>query len=128
MSILSAETAVAIAVAHQEIARGEKLLGDVCKSLKERNGRGFGVSAESDLRDVFGRRQNSLQLGIPSGSNGHQICDMSYDLAVPVIEAHINNKRAQLAALSLKAKAELSLADQNRAGPTPADTLGNDAT
>lgn len=107
MSIISAATAVEIAVAHQEIARGEKLLADVRKSLEERNGRGFGVSAESDLRDVFGRRANSLQLGVPSGNTGHSICEVSYDLAVPVIEAHINNKRAQLQALSLKAKAEL---------------------
>lgn len=109
MTILSAETAVAIAVAHQEIARGEKLLADVKLSLDERNGRTkFGVSAETDLRDVFGRRRNSLQLGIPSGNNAHQICDMSYDLAIPVIEAHINNKRSELAALSLKARSELS--------------------
>lgn len=105
--IISAETAVAIAVAHQEIARGQKLLEDVKKSLAERKGRGFGVDAESDLRDVFGRRANSLQLGVPSGNNGHMICDMSYDLAVPVIEAHIANKRSELAALSLKAKSEL---------------------
>ena len=112
MSILSAETAVAIAVTHQEIARGEKLLGDVKVALDERNQRTpFGVTAESDLRDVFGRRQNSLQLGIPSGKSGHQICDMSYDLAIPVIEAHIANKRSELRALSLKARAELQDGD-----------------
>lgn len=107
-AILSAQTAVAIAVAHQEIARGENLLADVKKAIAERDGKTpFGVTAESDLRDVFGRRANSLQLGVPSGSNGHKICDMSYDLAIPVIEAHIANKRAELCALSMKARAEL---------------------
>jgi len=112
MAILSAETAVAIAVAHQEIARGEKLLADVQKAVNERNERTpFGVTAESDLRDVFGRRRNSLQLGVPSGSSGHQICEMSYDLAVPVIEAHIANKRSELRALSMKARAELQDGD-----------------
>lgn len=111
--ILSADTAVAIAVAHQEIARGVNLLADVRKSIAERNGRGeFGVSAESDLRDVFGRRRNSLQLGISSGDTSHRICDMSYDLAVPVIEVHIANKRSELQALSVKAKAELTTTDQ----------------
>lgn len=106
--ILSAETAVQIAVSHQEIARGEKLLADVKASLEKRKGNGFGINADTDLRDVFGRRQNSLQLGVPSGNSGHQICDMSYELAVPVIEAHIANKRSELAALSMKARAELT--------------------
>lgn len=109
MNILSAETALAIAIAHQEIERGENLLADVRKALAEREGRTpFGEKAESDLRDVFGRRHHSLQLGIPSGSSGHKICGMSYDLAVPVIEAHIANERARLKALSLKALAELT--------------------
>ena len=105
--LITGATAVRIAVAYQEIARGEKLLGDVRKCLDERGKHGHQIVADQDLSDVFGRRQRSLQLGIPSGTNGHQICDMSYDLALPIIEAHIANKRAEVAALSILAKSEL---------------------
>lgn len=109
--LISANTAVAIAVAYQEIARGEKLLADVEKCIKERQGRtNFGVTAETDLRDVFGRRQNSLQLGVPSGPGSHQICDLSYDLARPIINAHIASQKAALEALCLTARAEMEAA------------------
>ena len=107
---ISPNTAVAIAYAHQEIARGEKLLTDVKQCLEERTKRW--PDAELDLRDVFGRRHNSLQLGIPQGSNGHQICDLSYELAVPIIEAHIAAKRSELKALSLKARNEVDATEE----------------
>ena len=105
MGLISKDTAVNIAVSYQEIALGEKLLADVRQTLDARRDR-FS-DADTDLRDVFGRRANSLQLGVPSGNNGHQICDLSYDLAVPIIEAHIASQRAKLAALSALAKTEL---------------------
>lgn len=107
MGTISKDTAVGIAVAYQEIARGENLLTEVRKALDERAGRMTANDVDSDLRDVFGRRQNSLQLGVPRGNNGHTICDLSYDLAVPIIEAHISNQRAKLAALSALARSEL---------------------
>ena len=105
MTVISKATAIAIAVAYQEIERGEKLLADVHSCISERRER-LAKGAE-DLRDAFGHRQRSLTLGVPSGDNGHRLCDVSYELAVPVIEAHIANKRSQLSALSLKAKTEL---------------------
>lgn len=106
MGLVSKDTAVKIAIAYQEIERGEGLLKDVREALDSRTKRGHG-DKDTDLRDVFGRRQNSLQLGVPSGSNGHRLCDLSYDLAVPIIEAHIAQQKTQLAALSILAATEL---------------------
>ena len=116
MTIVSAETAIAIALAHQEIKRGENLLADVRKSIEERDARPFYADAKGDLiRDAFGRRRNSLELGVPSGENSHRLCDLSYDLAVPIIEAHIMNKRSEVKALSIKARTEI---DQNASTPS----------
>ena len=112
MGNISKDTAWNIAVAYQEIERGETLLEDVRTALATRkDGKWAKDGHEPDLRDVFGSRQRSLQLGVPSGENGHKICGVSYDLAVPIIEAHIANERARLAALSLRARTELDSQD-----------------
>lgn len=104
MGLITKDTAMGIALAYQEIERGEKLLADVRKGLADRKERWN--SADSDIKDVFGHRHRELTLGIPSGSNGHQLCGVSYELAVPVIEAHIAKSRAQLSALSSLAVVE----------------------
>ncbi len=97
--MISPETARAIAYAHREIEVAEKLLADITESLSRRE--------LPDIRDAFGRRQGGLQLGVPSSENGHRLFNVEWSLAKPVIEAHIANQRAQVAALNEKARAEL---------------------
>lgn len=104
---LSRETATDIAVIHRDIEAAEKLLADVRAAIDR--------FAQVDIRDVFGRRQNALELGIPSSDNGRRILQVPYDLAIPIIEATIAGHRAKLAALDEKAKAELLGAAQEEA-------------
>lgn len=104
MGLITKDTAMGIALAYQEIERGEKLMADVRKGLADRKERWGGDNA--DIRDAFGHRHRELQLGVPSGQTGHQLCGVSYELAVPVIEAHIAKMHAQLSALSALATVE----------------------
>lgn len=102
MPAITQQTATDIALAWREIEAGEKLLAEIEATL-DRHSR-----SDADIRDVFGRRQHELQLGVPSGDSGHRLYGVSFNLAVPVIEAHIANCRAKLSALTLKAVAEAS--------------------
>lgn len=97
--MITLETARDIAFAYREIEVAEKLLAEIIETLWRRD--------TPDLRDAFGRRANGLQLGVPSGSNGQRLFDVPWEIARPVIEAHIAQKRAIIATLSEKARIEL---------------------
>lgn len=97
--MITKQTAYDIWIAYDEIAKGEKLLAD----MEEQRQRGEAIN----LRDSFGRPR-PLQLGIPSGDNAHRLFDVQPALAVEVIKAHIANKRAELASIQQRARAELS--------------------
>ena len=97
---ITKETAHKIALAYREVETGEKLLAEIKEALGRREA--------PDVRDVFGRHQGGLQLGVPSGSNGHRLFDVEWSLAAPIIEAHIAKQRAIITALSETARAELS--------------------
>ena len=100
--MITKETCAAIWSAYREIEAGEKLLNDM-KAERER------VQADRHaptLRDAFGHVRQ-LQLGIPSGENGHRLLDVSPVLAESVIRAHIENKRAELAEANERARIEL---------------------
>jgi hypothetical protein len=100
MPLISKTTAMDIALAYREIETAEELLAELRKTLS--------ATADSpDLRDVFGRPRGALQLGIPSGRDGHRLFDVPFSLAIPVIEAHIAHHRARLAAMTEKARFEL---------------------
>lgn len=86
-----------IAYAYREVDISEKLLAEIAEAIDRRQ--------PPDVRDDFGRRQTGLQLGAPSGS-GHRLFDVPWSLAKPVIEAHLANQRAIIAALSEKARIE----------------------
>ena len=96
---ISAETAIAIARAHREIEAATELLNKVEEARRNHS--------EPDIRDAFGRMRG-CQLGVPSGESSHRILDLSWSLALPIIQAHISEKRAAVTALSEKARAELS--------------------
>lgn len=100
--LVSFETARDIAFAYREIESGEKLLADLAAA--------HGRYQPPDIRDAFGRRQDGLTLGVPSGDSSRTMYQVSWSLAVPVVEAHVANARAKLAALSQKAAAEIALA------------------
>ncbi|MGX7709272.1 hypothetical protein [Methylobacterium sp. Gmos1] len=100
MTLISKETATDIAFAYREIETAEKLLTQICEAL----GRG----RSPDIRDAFGHQQGGLQLGVPHGDNGHRLFNVPWRLAKPIIEAHIAEKRACVAALTEKARAEMA--------------------
>jgi hypothetical protein len=99
--MITAETALEIAYAYREIETAEKLLAEITNEFTKR------LKDPPDIRDAFGRRQEGLQLGVPSGSNGHRLYNVPWSLAKPVIEAHIANQKAIVAALCEKARTEL---------------------
>lgn len=105
--MITIETATDIAMAHREIEAAEKLLADIEGAVDR--------FATKDIRDAFGRRQDGLQLGVPSGENGHRLFTVSWKLARPVIEAHIAECRSRLDALAMKAGHELSEAATRKA-------------
>lgn len=100
MALISKETATDIAFAYREIETAEKLLSEIVEALDKRQ--------SPDIRDAFGRPQGGLQLGVPSGDNGHRLFNVPWCLAKPIIEAHIAEKRACVAALTAKAQSEMA--------------------
>ena len=98
---ISKETAQRIGLAYREAETAELLLKDIRDALLRREA--------PDIRDAFGRRQDGLQLGVPSGRGGHQLFNVEWSLAVPIIEARIAKQKAIIAALSETARAELAL-------------------
>lgn len=101
--MITQQTAAEIWHAYRDIEAGEKLLADM-KEIRERQN--LDKTAPT-IKDGFGRPRH-LQLGIPSGENGHRILDLSPVLAESVIRAHIHNKRAELAEVQEKARIEIS--------------------
>lgn len=97
--MLTSETAYRIAVAYKEIESGEQLLADVHDAMKR--------VAATDIRDAFGRPVRRLEMAIPSGDKSRRLLHVEYELAVPVIEAHIAQMRARLKALNEIARAEV---------------------
>lgn len=97
--LISKETAWKIACAYQEIETATKLLAEIEEALSHRE--------EPDIRDAFGRRQNGLQLGVPSGNSSQRLFNVPWPLARPVIEAHIAQQRAIIAALCEQARIDL---------------------
>lgn len=102
MTAISKQTATDIAMAYREVETAEKLLADVRATASQ--------IGSKDIRDVFGRPQHGLQLGVPSGDTGQRLFNVPYSLAVPIIEAHIAHHRAVISALTEKAKLEMSTA------------------
>lgn len=95
---ISRETAYDIACAYREIKRAEELLSKVEDAISRYE--------DVDIRDDFGRKAGGLQLGIPSGASSTTLFNVPWSLARPVIQTHIAEQKAQLAALNEKAIAE----------------------
>lgn len=108
--MISKDTAMDIALAYREVETAEKLLAEITEAISRREA--------PDIRDAFGRHQGGLQLGVPSGNNGHRLFNVPWEICKPVIETHIASHRARIAVLTEKAKVEI-------AGVIPTDTSGD---
>ena len=102
--MITKETCAAIWGAYREIETAEKLLAD----MQAERDKQFGEEDKyaPTLKDAFGRARH-LQLGIPSGGNGHRLFDVSPSLADSVIRVHIEKKRAELVEANERARIEL---------------------
>ena len=104
--MISMQTAADMAIAYREIEVAEKLLDEIKEAIAK--------AEVPDIRDVFGRRQRALQLGVPSGEMSHRLFSVPYDIAVPVLEATIASHRAALTALNHKAALEIARVETDR--------------
>lgn len=97
--MITRETATDIARLHADIEACEKLANEMREAVAKME--------PLDIRDVFGRRINHIQMGVRSGENSQRIFYVPADLAVVVIDATIASHKAKLEALGQKAKAEI---------------------
>ena len=96
--MLTRGTATDMAMIYREIECAEQLLADVHAAIDK--------FVQVDIRDAFGRRCDTLELGIPSGDRSRRILQVPYQLAIPIIEATMANHHARLKALNEKARVE----------------------
>lgn len=96
---ITMETAASVWKAHREIETATKLLAELRDKKK------FGD--DPNPLDAFGRHR-PYTLGVPHGGNGHQLVDLSPELALHIIEAHITRKQTELVEACVRAALELS--------------------
>lgn len=106
--MITQTTASVIWSAYREIEAAEKLLSD----MSDERAKPFRVDDKfaPTLKDAFGRNQH-LQLGIPSGDNGHRLFQVRPELAESVIRAHIGQMKAKLIEANECARVELNAAE-----------------
>lgn len=109
--MISAQTATDIALAYREIATAEKLLAELSDAMDRRK--------VPDLRDAFGRIQDGLQLGVPSGDMSQRMFNVPWSVVKPVIELHIAHHKARIQTLNMTAAAELAASAMSAVGQDP---------
>lgn len=97
---ISKQTAMDIALAYREVEAAETLLAEITEAISKRQ--------SPDIRDAFGRHCDGLELGVPTGRSSRRIFNVPWPMAKPIIETHIAQQRAVIAALSEKARIEIS--------------------
>lgn len=98
--MITAQTAMDIALAYREVDTAEKLIADIKETIARRE--------QPDIRDSFGRLTGGLELGVPSSGNSRRCFMVDWALALPIMEAHVAKQKALIFALSEKAGAELA--------------------
>ena len=101
--MITQKTAELIWQAYREIAAGEKLLTDMAEIRESETVDKYAPT----LTDAFGCRRH-LQLGIPTGENGHRLFNVSPVLAEACIRSHIEQKRLELVEANEIARIELN--------------------
>ena len=99
--MITVDTALQIARAYREIEVARELL----KTIRE----GRDKFCAPDIRDAFGRPQRGLELGIPTSDTSRRCMNVEWELAEPIILAHIARQESILIALSAVAARELDL-------------------
>ena len=105
--MLSRETCEKVWHCHREIEAANKLLEEVIGVIKINKEKSH-LEMPKGLKDTWGR-QTELELGVPSGENSKRLFRVSFDLAEPVIKAHIAKKEAELKELNEIAKMEFGV-------------------
>ena len=103
--MITQKTAERIWNAYREIGAAEKILADM-KEVREAEYSRPDKHAAT-LKDAFGRVRH-LELGVPSGENGHRLFRVAPDLAESVVRAHIAKQEAELVEANESARLELS--------------------
>lgn len=107
--MISKETCEEIWHCHREIETAENLIVQI-EELIKKNKEDYNSRQHAEkLKDVFGRERN-FELRVPNGENSKRLFGVSYDLAVPVITAHIASKKARIVELNEIARLELGSA------------------
>lgn len=114
--MITQETASTIWSAYREIEAAEKILADMAEE-RAKPFRDDDKHAPT-LKDAFGRNQH-LQLGIPSSSNGHRLFQVRPELAESVILAHIGQMKAELIEANECARVELNASNAKLSGQPP---------
>lgn len=99
--MITKETAAKIYFCHEQIENCKKLISDMAETLK--------IDSEKEtpqLSNAFGEKAG-LQLGVPSGMGSHRLFGVNAELAVKIIEKHIEEKTIRLNELMAIAKIEL---------------------
>ena len=97
---ITIETAAAIWKAPREIDTATKMRADIRDKKK--------WGEDPNPLDAFGRRR-PYTLGVPSGGdNSHKLVDVSPELALHIVEAHITRKQTELVEVCARAALELS--------------------
>lgn len=99
--MITKETAVKIWSCHEGIENAQKLINDMAEVLKANS-----EKTAPRLSNAFGDRVG-LQLGVPSGESSHRIFNVNPDLAIQIIEKHIEEQQQRLTELMAIAKIEL---------------------
>jgi hypothetical protein len=98
--MITKETAVKIWNCYNEIESAETIIKDLAESSKK------SPDEAPSLRNAFGERCG-LQLGVPSGSNGHQLFGVNLELSIKIVQKHIEEKEQKLQELKAIATLEL---------------------
>jgi len=100
--MITKETCVKIFNCHNEIEKSKKLISEMAEKLEKDK-----EKTVPTFDNAFGE-QRGLQLGVPSGDNGHWLYNISFDLSVKVIEEHIRTNEKRLEELMTIARIELN--------------------
>ncbi len=98
--MITKDTARLIFNAYSEIDKGKKLLKDFKDQIK--------TSGSLELKDAFGYPAE-IQMGIPAGPSSQRLFNVPKEIAIDVIERHIEGQKEELKRLKVVAKQELDL-------------------
>jgi len=90
---------------YREIQVGEELLKTMEEEIARHKTEGRNPAALT-VKDSWGR-ERELQLGIPTGENGHRLLRVAPRIALAIIRAHIAEKRAELVTANEQARIEI---------------------